>query len=328
LTAPHAGRPVELSPLTQTQLPIGEERDYLSRFDDLFPADTTIRKRFLAMTAVLDDEVGRIVDALDRNGLMEHTVIWFTSDNGPATQFGGMTGGLRGRKHTPYEGGLRVPSFVVWEGHIAPGTSNQVVGNVDVMPTLLRLVQAHRRPRGSDGLDLSGPLLGGPVVERGLAVPNTVFGDAYRLRQWKYVRLYEAGAEPELYDLAADPAETTDLAAVYPDTLALLASLMPYGPELQCTALVKETPELRPELVVFPNPAAFPFAELAMPTEGPACLEVFDVRGRLIAVLHDGPAPAGVLKFELGEIPLGSGVYVMRATAGKTAVSRVFTVVR
>lgn len=138
---------------------------YLSRFGHLYLSEETvagyIRQQYLAMVAVLDDEVGRIVDALDRNGLTEHTVIWFLSDNGADPTFGGSNGPLRGKKRSPYEGGLRVPSFVGWPGHIAPGATAQLGTNVDILPTLLGLAGLPLN-HDVDGVDLSSHLLGGP----------------------------------------------------------------------------------------------------------------------------------------------------------------------
>jgi arylsulfatase A len=229
-TAPHAGRVQGSNPADALQLPIGREREYLSRFDHLYPSDQDVRKRYLAMLAVLDDEVGRIVDALEANGLADETVVWFVSDNGGKPLHGGSSGGLRGEKGTPYEGGIRVPSFVVWPGHIAPGVTGQLGTNVDVLPTVLALAGL-TPPPSLDGLDLSTHLLGGPVLERGVAVPNSISGDAVRLGRWKYVRRYRTDGTPrvpELYDLTNDPTEASDLSAVYPDTVAALQALLPY----------------------------------------------------------------------------------------------------
>ena len=327
-TAPHAGMVAHPTPLTQTQLPLGEERAYLSRFDPLYPDDTDIRKRYLAMLAVLDDEVGRIVEALDRNGLTERTVVWFISDNGGIPTYGGSSGGLRGRKKTPYEGGIRVPSFVVWPGRIAPGVSAQPAANVDVLPTVLALAEV---PLGHavDGVDLSDHLLGGPGVARGVAVPNTQFGDAYRLGRWKLVRRYDDDGAPrpaELYDLAADLAESTDLAAAYPDTVAWLLGRFPYGrPPGPDTLGVSAgggpggdpppAPPSAASLRVLPNPSAGVIAaavEVALPEAGPVRVEAFDALGRRLAVVHDGPLEAGVHRAALP--PSVSGWVVVRAS--------------
>jgi arylsulfatase A len=323
-TAPHTGNTSATDPVSRTQLPLRRAHEYLSRFDDLYPDDTDKRKRYLAMLAVLDDEVGRIVAALERNGLMNNTLLWVTSDNGAVRGYG-STGALRGGKHSAYEGGIRVPSFVVWEGRIAPGVSGQPTTNVDLLPTLLTLAGLPLG-RDVDGVDLSGHLLGGAPIARGVAVPSTEYGDAYRLGRWKVVRDYRGG-EPlpaELYDLVADPGETTDLAAVHPDTLAYLLARFPYnhppGPDTLGTPVGGPVdppvpPPSEPSVRVLPNPSASritALVEVAIPEEGPLHVEVFDALGRLVAVLHDGPRAAGVHRFALP--PGSSGVVAIRAS--------------
>ena len=298
VTAPHYGNTANTGARARMQLPVGEEqeREYLSRFDDLYPDDDHIRKRFLAMTAVLDDEVGRIVEALERNGLRENTLVWVLSDNGAALRLGGSNGALRGQKKEPYEGGIRVPSFVVWPDRIAPGATAQLGSHTDVFPTVVALAGG-ALTHGVDGLDLSTYLLGGSPVARGVAVPNTHYGDAYRLRDWKYVRHYGPGARTALYDLAANPAEATDLSAVYPDTLALLEALMPYGsPPPPTGEEPPPNPLLTATLRVVPNPApgdAAAHLELIAPVAGAVRVEVFDALGRRLALLYDGPLNAG-----------------------------------
>jgi arylsulfatase A-like enzyme len=322
VTTPHVGATLGQDQLAPLQLPIGEEREYLSRFDDLYPDDRTPRKRFLAMVAVLDDEVGRIVDALERNGLMENTLLWVTSDNG-AVERVGSNGPLRGGKFTPYEGGVRVPSFVVWEGQIAPGTSAQVAGNIDALPTLLALA-GETPPDPVDGLDLSEHLLGAPPSERGIAVPSTAYGDVYRLGRWKYVRRYRSNGTPypaELYDLQADLGERTNVAGAHPDVVALLASLMPYGTQPRVHAPGRPRSEVAlpsasatspASLRVLPNPSAGEgAAELTLTAGGAVRVELLDGLGRRLAVLHDGALDEGVHRMPL---PAGRpAVVVVRA---------------
>jgi arylsulfatase A-like enzyme len=316
-TAPHAGVSTQPGPVAKLQLPIGREREYLSRFDHLYPDDENVRKRYLAMVAVLDDEVGRIVDALQRNGLMANTVVWFISDNGGQNGLG-SNGPLRGGKRSPYEGGIRVPSFVVWEGHVAPGTAGQIAGNVDVLPTVLALAGASAP--ATDGLDLSAFLLGGPPVERGIAVPNTVIGDAYRLGAWKYVQRYRSNGNPypaELYDLAADPGETTNVAGAHPDVVASLASQMPYGtqPRGQAASPTLLAAPLAAE--VLPNPfARRTTIRFTLDASMAVRLAVYDVLGREVAVLVDGEREAGTHAATLDGRGLAPGVYVYRLTAG------------
>src|SRR5690606_39061281 len=265
--------------------------------------------------------------ALDAAGLTESTLVWFISDNGANRRYG-SNGIFRGDKGTAYEGGVRVPSFVVWPGRIAPGVSAQPAANVDVLPTVLALAGL---PLGHavDGVDLSGHLLGGDAVARGVAVPNAVLGDAYRLGRWKLVRRYDGDGAPrpaQLYDLAGDPSESVDLAAVYPDTVAWLVGRLPYGrPPGPDTLGVSAgggpggdpppAPPSAASLRVLPNPSAGVIAaavEVALPEAGPVRVEAFDALGRRLAVVHDGPLEAGVHRMVLP--PPLRGWVVVRAS--------------
>jgi arylsulfatase A-like enzyme len=104
----------------------------------------------------LDRSTGAIVDAIDRLGLAERTLILVTSDNG--ADDGGSPGFLRGRKGETYEGGQRVPLVARWSGTIPPGGTTDAMGmNIDVLPTVLALAGvAPPTDRVIDGRDLSG----------------------------------------------------------------------------------------------------------------------------------------------------------------------------
>ena len=96
------------------------------------------------MLAAMDEAVGQIVAAIDRKGMRPNTLFVFSSDNGgPAPGRVTSNGPLRGQKATLYEGGVRVPAFATWEGHIRPGTVvNAPLHMVDWYPTLLTLAGA------------------------------------------------------------------------------------------------------------------------------------------------------------------------------------------
>ena len=125
---------------------------------------------FAAMVTRMDREVGRIVRLLDELKLTDDTIFVFTSDNG-ATAPGtggidtarlGSNGALRDWKGSPYEGGLRVPTAIVWPGRIQAGRSIDVpTGCEDWLPTLLDLAGLHDRiPSGLDGVSLASMLCG------------------------------------------------------------------------------------------------------------------------------------------------------------------------
>ena len=198
------------------------------------------RAAYAAMVTRFDRNVGRLVERLERHGLLEDTVIFLTSDNGSTFDLGGYdpkffdgTGGFRGAKTYMYEGGIRVPLIVSWPGHIAANsTSDLVVANWDLFPTSLGLVGI-TPPEALDGIDIAPTLLGtGPSPKRDwLYWEFHARGgmQAVRLGQWKGLRLKAHGkpdAPIELYDLVADPNETNDVAADHPDVTARIKRIM------------------------------------------------------------------------------------------------------
>ena len=191
----------------------------------------------------MDRDVGRIIDSIEKDGLAENTIFIFTSDNGPLWErFGGTDSDffnsardLRGRKGSVYEGGIRVPCIVRWKGHIPPGTtSDRVTGFEDWLPTLVELAGLDPKvPLTSDGISFAPALLGKAQPERPFLYREFAGyrgQQAVRVGKWKAVRQnLQAARQPiktELYDLASDPFETTDIAAAHPEKLAELERLL------------------------------------------------------------------------------------------------------
>jgi arylsulfatase len=184
----------------------------------------------------LDWGVGQVLAALKANGIDSNTLVMFTSDNGPWYQ--GSPGKLRGRKGETYEGGVREPFIARWPGSIPAGqTTSAFATMMDVFPTVAGLTGAGV-PAQADGVDLSPVLTG-----RQATVAHDVFLyfdgwhiQAARLDNMKlHVARYNmppwlpgaAGTrvnlpllQPELYDVAADPSESTDIAGDHPDIVA------------------------------------------------------------------------------------------------------------
>ncbi len=190
---------------------------------------------YAAMLESLDDAVGRVVAALDRAGLADRTVVIFTSDNGGlATKEGPNTPStinapLREGKGWLYEGGLRVPLIVRWPGHVKPGVEPTPAWAVDLVPTVAALAGLPE-PEGVDGRSLAALLTEGkPLEPRPLywhyphyANQNSRPGGAVRDGDWKLVEFFE-GDRRELYNLARDPGESTNLADKNPDKVRDLA---------------------------------------------------------------------------------------------------------
>jgi arylsulfatase A-like enzyme len=196
------------------------------------------RQAYMAMVSVMDEQVGRVVQALERKGLRENTIIVFESDNGgPASaKFTGevdMSNStippdnrpFRDGKGTLYEGGTRVVALANWPGRIAAGsTVDQPMHIVDMLPTLAGLAGA---PTGGhkpiDGLDLW------PAISQGKPSPRTEvvydiepFRAAVRQGDWKLVWQATLPSKAELFDIAHDRAESADVAAQHPDLVAQL----------------------------------------------------------------------------------------------------------
>jgi arylsulfatase A-like enzyme len=177
-----------------------------------------------AMVASVDDAVGRIVATLAELGIRDQTAIFFTSDNGGlATVTDNRP--LRAGKGSAYEGGVRVPFIVSCPGVTAPGSESDVpVITPDIPATIFALTGVGPDPvQPLDGRDLSAVLAGGtldrdaiywhyPHYHPGGATPYS----AIRSGSWRLVHFYEDDRD-ELYDLASDPSETTDLVAKQPE---------------------------------------------------------------------------------------------------------------
>ncbi len=190
----------------------------------------------------LDVNVGRLLDALDELRLRDNTIVIFTSDNGGLCTLAGRQPGptcnlpWRSGKGWLYEGGIRVSCFVSWPAGLRPATATVPGYTADLYPTLLDLCGLPAQPTQClDGRSLAGALRGAPdasLLERPLAwyYPHDHgsghrAGAAIRHGNWKLIH-YLAGSQSELYDLASDPGESTDLSAKYPDkTRALLGAL-------------------------------------------------------------------------------------------------------
>lgn len=175
----------------------------------------------------LDRSVGRVLDALDRLGLAESTLVIVTSDNG--ADYNGSPGFLRGRKGETYEGGQRVPMLVRWPGRVPAGrVTDAMAMNTDLFPTLLSLAGLPLPDdRIIDGRDLSPLLQGDPRGPHDvLFYVSALGGETEAVRDDRFKYLAESGdlgrSKPQLFLLDRD-AEAHNLASRYPDDAARLA---------------------------------------------------------------------------------------------------------
>jgi arylsulfatase A-like enzyme len=192
------------------------------------------QKGHAAMITRMDRDIGTLLGLLRELGLDEDTLVFFTSDNGPHREGGadpaffGSSGPLRGFKRDLYEGGIRVPMLVRWPGMIPAGqVSTHPWAFWDFLPTACQLAGA-RPPDGLDGISVLPALFGRPCRTQGFLYwefHERGFGQAVRMGNWKAVR---PGQEQplELYDLATDLGETTDVAAAHPEVVAAITEYL------------------------------------------------------------------------------------------------------
>ncbi|QDT17747.1 arylsulfatase [Alienimonas californiensis] len=176
-----------------------------------------------AMVENIDRNVGRLLSALDQWGMAENTIVLFLTDNGPNGNR--YNGDLRGRKGSVHEGGVRVPLFVRWPDRIEPGTVvERNAAHVDLLPTLCDLIGVEPpADRPLDGVSLKPLLMKGMDAawpDRRLftfkdwrGTPNGRQG-AVRTDRWRCVR---EGKDWQLFDMLADPGETTDVGGQFPE---------------------------------------------------------------------------------------------------------------
>jgi arylsulfatase A-like enzyme len=162
----------------------------------------------LAMTENLDANVGRVLRRLDELKLSENTIVIYFSDNGPNSSR--WNDGMKGRKASVDEGGVRAPFFIRWPSKIKPGTTvREIAGAIDLLPTLTKLTGISRvGNKPLDGKDLS-PLLFGKARDWPDRMIFSHQNGKVSVRAQRY-RLDDAGA---LFDMETDPGQTKNIAA-------------------------------------------------------------------------------------------------------------------
>lgn len=231
----------------EPHLPIESAPEYMEPYADI--EDEGIRQHHGNITQ-MDDAFGKLMKAVDEMGYRENTVVFFTSDNGPEGngtkgRTRGSTGGLRGRKRHTHEGGIRVPGMIRWPGHIEPGSSSDtpMIGS-DIFATICKIADLPLpSDRTIDGASLL-PMFEGKQVERQQPLywrnhlAPVEFRVGMRVGDWKIVGSDDLSSF-ELYNIAKDPQETTNLAESEPKRFAKLkqrlieydASVLADGPD-------------------------------------------------------------------------------------------------
>ena len=201
-------------------LPVVASRQDAASYDN--GKTSGFEQNYYGCVTALDRQVGRLRAALREHGIARNTLVAFCSDNGPEGKDGapGRQGHFRGRKRSLYEGGVRVPGLIEWPAKIKGGSTSDVAScTVDYFPTIMDIVgfkMPDKRPL--DGVSLL-PLINGAMKERPKPLAFHIRGKA----AWHDGMLKAYGdvkkGRWELYDLAKDPGETTDLAKEKPRKL-------------------------------------------------------------------------------------------------------------
>ena len=245
-------------PFTAVHLPVKEPAEWLARVPPTIEGD--VPRHYAACIMHLDGAVGRIVAALERAGKRERTLLVFTSDNGgstaenagqayppddyPAGKLPGNNSPLRGKKGDLYEGGIRVPTIASWPGTLPAGKRNAPLQITDWMPTFCELAgHAPQHDPKWDGADIW------PVLAKNAAAePRPLYwtapgfrSRAVRLADWKLIVHGDGeSARRELFDLARDPNETTNLAAQQPGKVGELEQALANMARADRDAVVKD----------------------------------------------------------------------------------------
>ena len=189
--------------------------------------------RIYGMITNIDDNVGRLVAKLEELRLERNTILIFMTDNGPTTLH--FTAGLRDKKGTVFEGGIRVPFFFRWPDRMKPGRIDDIAAHIDLVPTLLEAVGVGRPADLSlDGISLLARMEGrqASLPERTLYIQShrgnvpqlyrnfAAIGSRYKLLQpHSFSDKMPPDAELHLYDLDSDPGESKDLSTELPEVV-------------------------------------------------------------------------------------------------------------
>lgn len=223
--------------------PLAEPQKWTSIYHEynVYPS----RKWYAASVSHMDDGIGQIIEALEKTGQRENTLVVFISDNGgqkswySKTEYEGAYADkphnvlgdnfpLRGWKVDLYEGGIRVPAFANWPGKINPNTVHTSLHIVDWLPTLVSLTNKSQNLQGNnlDGKDV-WPLLAGKESEYKAHPLYWKTSGAYAVRDghWKLI-VNRSTDRPELYDLKDDFRETQDVSVKNPDEVKKMMALL------------------------------------------------------------------------------------------------------
>lgn len=215
--------------------PIQPPADWLQKVRNREPGLKESRAALVALIEHMDDGIGRVLRTLESTGLAENTIVVFTSDNGGQLNVGANNGSLRDGKQSVYEGGLKVPTAVVWPERIAKGSKSDVRAmSMDILPTVFEAAGI-QVPESIDGRSFLSTLKGKtqPALREHMFFSRREGGLRYGGKTieavisgpWKLLQ-NSPFASLELYHLGDDPVEQKDLARSHPKQVQRLNALM------------------------------------------------------------------------------------------------------
>jgi arylsulfatase A-like enzyme len=219
---------------TAPHSPYQAPEEYLARYQHI---EDPTRRAYAAMITSMDDEIGNLLAALEKKNMRDNTLIVFMSDNGgnqsamlagdadvSKLKLPADNGPYRGGKGMLYEGGTRVAALANWPGRIKPADVKEVIHVVDMFPTLAGLAGAAL----SKGKPLDGVNVWSAISQNGASPRTEVvyniepFRGGVRQGDWKLIWRTPLPSALELYNIADDPSERTNLAEKNPQVVARL----------------------------------------------------------------------------------------------------------
>ena len=193
------------------------------KYRSLYAEHSSDQQHYFGCITAMDEQIGRLRKLLDRLTIAGNTMIWFCSDNGPEgkeliNRTQGTTGGLKGRKRSLFEGGIRVPALLEWPDKIKnPISVDMPCTTSDYLPTIIEILGIKENINTLDGISLL-PLLNQTINERPQPIgfihqkQLTLIENRYKLIS------QDQGKTFMLFDIIEDPAEEKDLAGELPET--------------------------------------------------------------------------------------------------------------
>lgn len=228
--------------------PLQAPDEDVAKYECEFPGDENLDKRtYAAMISSLDEQVGKMIEALEEQGIRENTLIFFSTDNGGNQQTTVSSPGseipeeppasnapFNGGKITLYEGGVRLPAIVNWPAQLQPAVVDEPLHHVDIMPTLLALAGAE----GSADKPFDGKNAWATIAEGALSPHEEIlinvesYRGAIRKDNWKLIKYATLPGKTELFDLSQDKEEKHNVAWLHPNIVkSLEARLVAYAKE-------------------------------------------------------------------------------------------------